>query len=89
MKHRRQGTFELTMEFVEGHPSTAAAVLARLECVPVRVELLFDRLVFAYTAISPLFRVVAFGERVPTYRLTFKTDKAGELTGVEVTEDKW
>lgn len=57
--------FYVPRDFVIYNASHVADVLCYLRAVPVRVEMLFHRDSFEYTAISEHFREVADGEVVP------------------------
>lgn len=58
--------FYVPRDFVINNASHVADVLCYLRAIPVRVEMLYRRDEFEYTAISEHFREVSEGESVPT-----------------------
>ena len=62
-----------------------ADALAKIRFVPVRVEMLYERMAFEYIGHSPAFRELAKGEIIPEYELNIST-LAGGIVNIEIVE---
>lgn len=62
---RRLGRFQVSEHFVKTHPEEVMKVMA--ECLIVRCELRYETMTFDYVAISPHFKEIPEGSRVPEY----------------------
>lgn len=78
------GRFFLNRIYVEDKPDEVARILFLMQCVPVRVEVLFDGEI-EYLALSPLFEEITHGTIAPTYVITISMD-AGKIS--KVSADK-
>ena len=62
-----------------------AEALAKIEFVPVKVEMLYCSNLFEYIGYSPMFRELDYDERAPEYKLLITNVKSSVIT-VEVSE---
>lgn len=68
------GRFKVDSFTIQHHPERVADVFARLRILPVRAEMLFERLAIEYTALCPEFDELPEGAMVPEYDLEITVD---------------
>lgn len=83
--HKR-GRFYTSRQSVMFGSAEFAEVLSRLSFVPLRVELLAHVDKFEYIGISPAFRALETGERIPKYTINLHHPDDGGDMSVYVTE---
>ena len=84
MRSTNIGKFLVADHMLRFEPDLVAEVFARLKIVPVRIESLWQDLIWEYTALSSWFAEVPVGDCVPTYLLILERDAGGKLVDVVV-----
>ena len=79
---RRIGRFYVTEELIDS--GDASKLFVRLDFVPLRAEALPYKGVYSYVGISPMFRVVAEGNKIPRYSIVC-TGKWGSPLDISVS----
>jgi len=83
----RAGCFTISEAEIHNKSETVADLMAKMRVVIVRAEHLFATREIEYIGISPLFRPIGLGEKVPVYRIFFESSN-GEVVAVKAEEQE-
>jgi hypothetical protein len=73
------GEFKINFLLVEDNPDEVKAILRDLDVLIVRCEAMYTDTNLHYVGISPKFRVVKMGNKIPEYILNVTKDAGGVI----------